>query len=1255
MSELEDLDRARGLLARGRSRAALEALPEWAHSDPEGLALWARIQARLPGPVPAAPGPGALDREVWAHRLARAAITLRAGRDPLGALEVLSPEGDAPRSELPGPLEELSREILAEALLRFGARRMALELFAEAQLELPLRLAFLAGCPPEATAQEAPLGLEIELRQALAEADQSELRRILRELEAESRDDPEVAALVDLARRLVGAEAVAPTPLWVPEVFHWPFLNDLGAGLAAALRRLGKRVPFDQLGPPARQGGSALRISQRVEWLREQGVEVSRLRVPPSELAGWIQPGTVLLAEVEVAEAGLRWALLEPGANPQEVRLGFPRDGDLKSLPWPEFHRIHAPSGASVLLVYPHQSPPAALAREELSLAFELERQALSHADRFEFQRAVEKLQAARQGLERVYSSDDLLAELEVLRSLSQKSGRGDPSAVLASLDRVWSEHDFVLLHQARFLIQSQDPEGAYQLLKRGSRRPFSSPDLWTELGDLEEERGDRLAAARAWRMALAKDPLFTRAREQLVRHFRRQGRRQLAYLLVQSARETHPKNPYNLEMAGLLTQELGLGKEVAQDLFERAIELEASRPYAYGFLCDLLQEAGQLDQALEILERGMAASPDSYPFLLRAAEICFDHGRYEEAEERAKQAFELRPDQASPVSMIGACRARQGDLEEALPLLKRAVDLAPEDPWPRREMSIHLRVSGHPEKALEVLEEGLAKVPEDVGILAQMALCHEVLGDLDEAFRVAREALEISGPEHLEMVRLVARLAKLQGKSAAAEAIWRTAQAHAPEPGRIQKEYLSFLLDTESFDLALGEAEALMRQGVEDEEILAWYGYSLVRTRRFSEAVPWLKRALEIARDFGFARSVLLDALTELGEDQQALDCYRQHRGRLTPLGYECAFVAAARQSAFAEALGVCRKAILVLPRSAGFFHRRAADLLLQEMGDAKEALGEAQEAVRLDPENPRSHMSFGKALAAAKRFEEAESAMDRMVETGASFEDLLRFRFYLAEWRGDWEGEEGAARGLARLLKSDPSAELYWLREAALASLFRDPQGRALEATFAGRTLSALDWGYLAMRASAFRSLAPVAQRCLERAGREGGKDATWARINLAFESLDREWILSALDSLEDLDPRDHRLGEVRLFLALLESDPIPEEVQEGYRQGLETGGRSCPTYLALGVMRDIREGKRQGLEDRLQSALDLSRGESATWIRPLLSWVKGDPVRAERELQELVHHDQMTRLGWGLLEKLSPILGLELPSGRPRTELT
>ena len=71
--------------------------------------------------------------------------------------------------------------------------------------------------------------------------------------------------------------------------------------------------------------------------------------------------------------------------------------------------------------------------------------------------------------------------------------------------------------------------------------------------------------------------------------------------------------------------------------------------------------------------------------------------------------------------------------------------------------------------------------------------------------------------------------------------------------------------------------------------------------------------------------------------------------RGLLTPLGYECAFVAYARLGRHEEALQVCRKACMAVPRSAGFFHRRAARLLLDDRGDDGEAEhGEHREARR-------------------------------------------------------------------------------------------------------------------------------------------------------------------------------------------------------------------------------------------------------------------------------------------------------------------
>jgi tetratricopeptide (TPR) repeat protein len=987
----------------------------------------------------------------------------------------------------------------------------------------------------------------------------------------------------------------------------WAGVPACAASVVRGLWQLGKRISPRDLAKRVRlEGADVLSALELLDFLRDQGVPATQIEADLGSLEHAGRAGEPVVLRFLLPGKGSSWGVL--GGFDSALRLFrilLPQTGELLEISGPALESMQEPLGRAALVLEGGGHVGG------VSLALETLDEAVRQARAGELGEALERLERGRAYCPRLMPLRMLEAELEVVGTLGgRRQGKDELLACLDQVEQEWPDQSWPLLFRARYFLEAGEREEGYQVLLRAVRRPRVEAEVWTELGDLQEERGQQEEAARSWWKAHHVNPLYPRPAEQLSRYYRRKKRFDVALSLCEVALESSPLNPYNWEMLGILLGEVGGEEERVEASLLHAIELNPQRPYAYGILCDTRVRKGDVKGAIKILEEAAARVEDAYPCFVRMAELRFDRQDYRGTIEAAEQALELRGGEAAPTALIGASYGRCGEVDRSVDLLKRSIELDPLDPWAVRELAIHLREAGRIEEALEALGNGVERLPNDVGIRAQLALTYEVEGEFQKGLNAAREALELAGPDALEVVRLVARLAFSGGGLLVAEAIWRAAVAASSDRAKASKQYVSFLLDYEAFEQAEREGQKALHLSPGDEELNAWYGYALVRMQRYKDAIPWLKRSLEKVPEYSFARSVLLDALTETGEDLQAIEIYRETQGALTPLGHECAFVAFVRLGSHAEALRVARKAALAVPGSAEFFHRRAARLLLDDLGEVEMALREAELAAEASPEDSRSQEILAWCLAANRRYEEAEQAMDRMLQAGAEEVPLLRFRRYLAGRRGDHRGEEACCRELARVHAEEERAHRHWMVEAAACLIWSNPDWAAFEDSLKGLRLTPLNWARLG-RQAAQMGVAHLATPCLKAAGKGAGSDGVVARAFQAIWEKDFSASLKFFRTLGEAYPEDPRGEEYQALLLLLLDQP--SEVASYLAQARQVRSFLSPLgHLVEGAVYLLGELPEKARESFLNAEKLAPDGEPSL-IRVMALWARGELSQA------------------------------------------
>lgn len=177
--------------------------------------------------------------------------------------------------------------------------------------------------------------------------------------------------------------------------------------------------------------------------------------------------------------------------------------------------------------------------------------------------------------------------------------------------------------------------------------------------------------------------------------------------------------------------------------------------------LADAYRESGRLAEALEILERGVAAHPSYVSALVLMAQCQLELGRDAEAEESFARVVELDPENLAAMKYRAERAAGRGDKSQALLLLDRVLEI---DPWDREARRLRvelervaLQAPSEPEPASWLVEPELELLDAEAAPVDEIALplVPEAPAEIPEA-EIPIVDLERIGaaPEPLDLVQ---------------------------------------------------------------------------------------------------------------------------------------------------------------------------------------------------------------------------------------------------------------------------------------------------------------------------------------------------------------------------------------------------------------------------------------------------------------------------------------------------------------------
>jgi tetratricopeptide (TPR) repeat protein len=253
-------------------------------------------------------------------------------------------------------------------------------------------------------------------------------------------------------------------------------------------------------------------------------------------------------------------------------------------------------------------------------------------------------------------------ADLGPANDLVRSGAYAEAERVLAELQATHPDDPRILLMRGELLLALDRPDEAVSLLRRCIELDPVRERAHFQLGSALRATGDAQGALAAYGSELA---LTEDARVKVMAHLNR----------------------------SVILQGLQDPAAAAAEL-RAALELDPTRMEAYGDLFHILLEAGRLDEAAEVLERGLAAGFRSAPHFHALGARHFGAGAHEKAAAAFRQALEINPDLAETVRSLATTLDKLGREAEALQQLRRYLELRPDDPDAPR-IAARIRASG--------------------------------------------------------------------------------------------------------------------------------------------------------------------------------------------------------------------------------------------------------------------------------------------------------------------------------------------------------------------------------------------------------------------------------------------------------------------------------------------------------------------------------------------------------------------------------
>jgi tetratricopeptide (TPR) repeat protein len=280
--------------------------------------------------------------------------------------------------------------------------------------------------------------------------------------------------------------------------------------------------------------------------------------------------------------------------------------------------------------------------------------------------------------------------------------------------------------------------------LERFSRFLKQDPansSLAAEVADLQQRIGEFTNAEATLTDALARHPSDVTLRSRLASVYISSNNVDRAHGLLQellNEGQTAPALHYNLAYALLLA-----GKPEEALVHAEPLAANANVPQAPVLLARIYHHLGELDHAIDHIDRYLTAHPDDADALGVGAIIFLDTGNFPRARELADRATRLAPNDLGGLVTLGTLALEQQDTGTARTHFASAIERSPKSGRAWSGMGLTAMLGLDLDEAIEALHRAADYMPTHLGTWQALAWCQILKRDLDNAEKSLNAALE--------------------------------------------------------------------------------------------------------------------------------------------------------------------------------------------------------------------------------------------------------------------------------------------------------------------------------------------------------------------------------------------------------------------------------------------------------------------------------------------------------------------------------
>jgi len=537
------------------------------------------------------------------------------------------------------------------------------------------------------------------------------------------------------------------------------------------------------------------------------------------------------------------------------------------------------------------------------------------------------------------------------------------------------------------------------------SRDPNVRKQKYLESGDRYFAKGKYREAAIQYSNALQVDPRFAAAHYQLGESFLKLGDSIRAFQELSRTVELAPDNyRAHTDLANLLLGARNPDGSINEDYMKQArVHLDLLRqkqpqnPEVFQAWADYYAGESNLAEALQEMQRGIAADPTRSESYLDLALLQLKANLPDQAEANFKKAADLAPTAGNAQLALGSFYQSRNRLPEAEQQFKHAIEVAPKDPAPREALVRLYMAEGKKQEA----EDFLKQAKKD-------------LGDTSEGYRLLGDYYFASG----DLDKATAEYGSLYSEH--------------PKDLQVKKNYIQLLILKNRLEEAGKLNDEVLKASPRDVDALIYRGQIQLHRNDAAGAVDSLQRALKDDPGNAVAHyqlGVAFDMQHNEGRAESELREAVRARPDLTDA--QRALATLELRSGDFDALTQSGQQIIAAAPYApdGYIMRAVAEMNRQKYSDAEQDL---TKVMGILPNSAVPYVQMGNLYQVQKKYSEASKFYREALDKDPSSTDGLQgvMNVYVAQKQVDQA--IAAARG--QIAKSPNTSGFYDLLGTAL-----------------------------------------------------------------------------------------------------------------------------------------------------------------------------------------------------------------------------